>query len=187
MLRRLHVAVSRRGPNGLFSKKETTPGTVRWPRVASHAVVPRRRPRGQVADRGRDGNCVPAAAAHAARRLYHTVAVVDDEEEGAQEAVGDVGCYEQAGPGATAASHDAVDATRVHLTSMRVVSLSSLGPFGPRRGVAAMASTRCHAASAPSRRWRVGKIHITATPSTRSARETLAGRVETPRCSTQVR
>ena len=27
----------------------------------------------------------------------------------------------------------AVDATRVHLTSMRVVSFPSLGPFGPRR------------------------------------------------------
>ena len=57
---------------------------------------------------------------------------------------------------------------------MRVVSLSSLRPFGPRRGVAAMASTRCRGDGVPVR-------------STSPPRHRLAGRVETPRCATQVR
>ena len=75
---------------------------------------------------------------------------------------------------ATAASHYAIDATRVHRTMPGVVSFSSLRPFGPRRGVAAMASTRCHAASAPSRRWRVGEIYgspLRSTPRPRHRRD----------------
>ena len=43
----------------------------------------------------------------------------------------------------------AIDATRVHLTSMRVVYFSSLRRFGPRRGPS-MASARRHAAATPS-------------------------------------
>jgi len=54
----------------------------------------------------------------------------------------------------------AIDATRLHLLMKRVVASSILSCFGPRRGrrgasesqIAAMASTRCRAASTPSTR-----------------------------------
>ena len=49
---------------------------------------------------------------------------------------------------ATAASHYAIDATRVHRTMPGVVSFSSLRPFGPRRG------RRGVSERARSRRWR---------------------------------